>query len=222
MTSDSDPRDQSLGKLLAEYLIESDQGQTYDWQQLESDHPDLAHELEGFFQQQEQLHRTAARLRKPASQSNADTSTEDVTLHVANDPPDAPTIAPADMHPASPSNDRGRFGDYELLEEIERGGMGVVYTARQISLNRVVAIKMILAGHLASEEDVKRFRAEAEAAANLDHPGIVPIYEVGEFAGQHYYSMSYIEGISLATKIAEGPLPPLLAAARLAKRTRRL
>ncbi len=121
------------------------------------------------------------------------------------------SVAPAKIVPGT------RFRDYEIIEEIARGGMGVVYKARQIKLNRTVALKVIRGGRLPTEEEVRRFYLEAEAAAHLDHPGIVPVYEVGHHQGQHFYSMGFVPGTTLAGRLAAGPLPPREAAELLSK-----
>ena len=126
-------------------------------------------------------------------------------------PPDRPSDFPSG-HLALPA----RFGDYELREELGRGGMGVVYRAAQASLGREVAVKMILRGQLASQADRERFEAEAQSAARLDHPGIVPVYEVGEIDGRPYFSMKHVRGTTLAQRLSDGPLPPREAARILA------
>ncbi|MHC5081346.1 MAG: protein kinase domain-containing protein, partial [Planctomycetota bacterium] len=100
-----------------------------------------------------------------------------------------------------PSGEIKRFGKYEIIEEVARGGMGIVYRARQAGLNREVALKMLLSGEGAGEDQIKRFLREAESAARLSHPNIVPIFDVGEVDGRHYYTMEFIRGESVAEVI---------------------
>jgi serine/threonine-protein kinase len=130
-----------------------------------------------------------------------------------------PRLTPCPVGAAAPPADGApprAFGDFELLDELGRGGMGVVYKARQKSLNRLVALKMILRGEFATPADLARFEAEARAAAHLDHPNVVPVYGAGSHDGQAYFSMRYVEGETLSAVLARGPLRPQEAARLLA------
>src|SRR5438034_516178 len=137
------------------------------------------------------------------SVENTETSEANAALHIKKAPCPAKTLAD--------------FGDYELLEEIGRGGQGVVYRAHQKSLNRTVALKVIGLGHWATQAHLKRFRLEAEAAASLEHPGIVPIHEVGEREGTCYFSMGFIEGDQLDAVVRREPMSVRRAAELIAK-----
>jgi hypothetical protein len=163
--------------LIAEYLQSVEDGQVPNRPDLLARHPEQAEALQAFFADLDRMDRVASPLRMIGGIDE----TAAVDGNGASGPP---TVR--------------YFGDYELLEEVARGGMGIVYKARQVSLNRLVALKMVLSGAFASPRELARFQAEAEAAANLDHPRIVPVYEVGEHEGHPYFSMKFIEGASLA------------------------
>src|SRR5262245_6306769 len=179
MASENGSTEARLQDAIAAYLQEQQDGRGVDRDEFLARYPDLADELRAFFADHDKMTQAAAPVRDALDEESGGPA-----------PP-----SQAETFPQT-------FGDYELLEEIGRGGMGVVYKARQISLNRVVALKRIRAGQLASPEEVARFRREAEAAAGLDHPHIVPIYEVGEHAGQHYFTMKLIEGGNLNAHLA--------------------
>lgn len=172
-----------LDQVLADYLHSVEAGTPIDADELMRQNPDLADELQSFFANRAAMERLAAPLQQGSELD--------------------PTIGMINFEAKGELPRVRYFGDYELIEELGRGGMGVVYRARQTTLNRMVALKMILAGNLASSEDVRRFRQEAEAAANLDHPHIAPIYETGEHNNQHYFSMKLIEGPSLLDALPE-------------------
>jgi WD40 repeat protein/tRNA A-37 threonylcarbamoyl transferase component Bud32 len=191
------PQDQRLDEVVTAYLKAVEAGLPPDRQEWLARYPELAPELAEFFADHDHCDQWAAPLQamRPAA----------TTARAADSLADVPATTGLPLR---------CVGDYELLQEIGRGGMGVVYKARQISLRRLVALKMIRAGSLASAADLRRFHNEVESAAHLDHPSIVPIYEVGELEGQPYFSMKLIEGGSLIGQLARFTADPR-AVARL-------
>jgi WD40 repeat protein/tRNA A-37 threonylcarbamoyl transferase component Bud32 len=184
-----------LEEVLEDFMQRLDLGEAVDREQLLAQHPELADELRSYFAGIDEVER----LGRHAKGGEALTAL-----------PGRPTPGAGRAEATPPAHGLAcRVGDYELLEQIGQGGMGVIYKARQLSLQRLVALKMIRPDRLASPVDVLRFRSEAEAVASLDHPHIVPIYEVGDHEGQHYFSMKLIEGGSLAQHLPRlsGDLP---------------
>ncbi len=200
-----------LNGILAEFIQQTEAGLNPDPVELLARHPEFAAELQEFF-----LDKARFDLMAQPFKTDVDAGPQLPNVDATLLSSDAIANSTSAKPPGIGSKLR-YFGDYELLEEIARGGMGVVYKARQVNLKRTVALKMILAGQLAGEQEVRRFYAEAEAAAKLDHPGIVPIFEVGNYEGQHYFSMSFIEGESLGHALSRGVIGPHDAAAMTKK-----
>jgi len=183
MTQPEPSPDDPWFSLLDEYLKRLHAGEPVDRERMRREHPELGSALECL----------------------------DVLDSFVREVPDEPPLEEASGDEAAAgdglSDAAGRqFGPYELLEEIGRGGMGIVYKAHQTSLDRTVAVKMILGSHVESAEHLRRFQAEARAAARLQHPNIVHIHEVGQLQGRHFFAMEFVEGISLAGRLAERPM----------------
>jgi serine/threonine-protein kinase len=183
--TDSDTRDLELAEILNR-LTDHQNVTRPTLEELTAAHPHLAQELKA-------LWGTALMVDAVASHSRGETLP--LTIPVPTSDLRPPTV----------------LGDFELFEELGRGGMGVVYRAHQRTLNREVAVKLILRGTQASDAEKARFQAEVAAAARLEHPNIVPIYEVGETEGWQFFAMKLIDGETLASRIAKGPVPEQLA-----------
>lgn len=199
--SERDERLADLADQLAEALRA---GGMPDVESLVAQHPDLAEDLRGLWAAMLVTDCVAAAVARPATGTLSASHSRAAERTPGNVGPtlglDAASGFPSAHAP-------GSLGDYLLVEELGRGGMGVVYKAWQRSLGRTVALKMLLQGATASSADLARFRTEVESAAQLEHPTIVPIYEVGQHDGRPFFTMKFIDGTTLAERLVEGPLP---------------
>ncbi len=223
-TNPDDARRQRLDEVIGAFLVALDGGENPDPQEWLARHPDLCPELAEFFADREQLDDLFEPLIAPSAErtgipANSITSAQggsaDSLSGTTSDGAEWASGEPSDRALANPLSKGTRvryFGDYELQKILGEGGMGIVYKARQISLNRQVALKMIKAARFGSVDDLRRFHNEAEAVAQLDHPSIVPIFEVGQFEDQHYFSMKLIAGESLDKRLRDYMAQPRRAA----------
>jgi WD40 repeat protein len=224
MTPD-DERRPRLEQAMAEYLAAADAGRAPEADLFLGRYPDLRDELVEFLADQSGLARLVEPLRaavpdpapeateKPSAGSAGATGDWVANPGESTQSPDADRTAQDLPHGAAVRY----FGDYEIGRVLGRGGMGVVYQARQVSLNRPVALKMLRAGALAGADELRRFQNEAEAVAMLDHVGIVPVYEVGVHDGQRYFTMKLVTGGSVAERLTAYKDDPKAAAALLAE-----
>ena len=183
--SDESNHEQQLESVIADYLRSCESGTPPNRREILEGHPELADDLRQFFGQHDRMNQIAEPIRG---------------------------FGDSVTHAVGPGQQLSYVGNYELLEEIARGGMGVVYKARQTTLGRIVAVKMIVKGRLASEQDVQRFLVEAREAGGLQHPNIVAIHEVGQHEGWHYFSMDFVQGRDLSSILRENLLPAKQAA----------
>ncbi len=214
-------REPMLDPMNANDLTAEGAGSTPQREALLAAHPDVADDPRASPRRRDPLARPSGAFEATVQMTGSRPALPQETHDFASNPGAAisqgatAVTPPGDNGAGLPRGARVRyFGDYEINEELGRGGMGVVYRARQVTLNRPVALKMIKAGALADESELRRFQNEAEAVALLDHPGIVPVYEVGERDGQRYFSMKVIAGGSLAERLDAYKNDPK-AAARL-------
>lgn len=223
-------KEMQLDSALLAFLKRHDHGEKVDRESFLREHPELAEQLRSLLD-------AADWIERMAGPTLADTLDESVDNHPAYDPnqvtidlkdanPKGKLLGEGNVREATSNKDDEislseigslenthtnlpcRFGEYLLEKVLGRGGMGVVYLANQVQLNRRVAIKMIRSGALASDAEVSRFYSEARSVAKLDHPNIVTVYHCGENAGHHFFSMDYIPGTDLAKRLAEGPMDP--------------
>jgi serine/threonine-protein kinase len=211
---EGDGTDQRLSEVLAAYLEAADAGWAPARRSFLARYPDLAPALEEFFKDQDQVAHLAESLPAPSSSEAGGPGEEGPATD------EAATLSQHGARTDPLLDDAGSFNDYEVLGEIARGGMGVVYRARQRSLDRVVALKRIKAGQFASPHEVRRFLDEGRRHAGLDHPHIVPVYDAGEHQGRPYFTMKLIEGGDLGKHLPRLTKDPKAAVALLVKVSR--